>query len=92
VQAFRDFGVATYSEPERGAPNGEAGGLWRYIPVVQASDYNTFFHTDADTVDAVPWTGLESVTRAYAKIIDGVNGLDLTDLQRAPVAAPTNGR
>ena len=92
VQAFRDFGVATYTEPERGAPNGEAGALWRYIPVVQASDYNTFFHTDADTVDAVPWTGLESVTRAYAKIIDGVDGLDLTDLQRAPEVAPTNGR
>jgi hypothetical protein len=28
----------------------------------------------------------------FSKIIDGVNGLDLTDLQRAPEAAPTNGR
>lgn len=92
VKAFKDFGVATYAEPERGAPNGEAGGLWPYVPVVQASDYNTYFHTDADTAETVPWTGLESVTRAYAKIIDGVNRLNLTDLQRAPDVTPTNRR
>ena len=82
VKAFKGFGVATYAEPERGAPNGEAGGLWPYIPVVQASDYNTYFHTDADTAETVPWTGLESMTRAYAKIIDGANRLELADLQR----------
>ena len=40
----------------------------------------------------MPWTGLESTTRAYAKIIDGVNTLDLKDLQRAPEVAPTQPR
>jgi hypothetical protein len=30
----------------------------------------------------VPWTGLEATTRAYAKIIDEVNKLALSDLQR----------
>ncbi|MEO6237322.1 MAG: hypothetical protein ABIQ52_10015 [Vicinamibacterales bacterium] len=40
-----------------------AGGLWRYVPIVPASDYNTYFHTDADTAETVPWRGLESVTR-----------------------------
>ena len=35
------------------------------------------------------WTGLASITRAYAKIIDGVNTLPLSDLQRPPdPAAP----
>jgi hypothetical protein len=92
VKAFKDFGVATYAEPQRAAPNGEAGGLWPYVPVVQGSDYNTYFHTDADTAETVPWTGLESTTRAYAKIIDGVNRLDLKDLQRAPEVLPTGGR
>jgi hypothetical protein len=37
----------------------------------------------------VPWTGLEAITRAYAKIIDGVNTLDLKDLQRPPEVPPT---
>ncbi|MBC8164694.1 MAG: M28 family peptidase [Bryobacteraceae bacterium] len=92
INAFKDFGVTTYAEPESGAPYGEAGGIWRYVPVVQVSDYNTYFHTDEDTAEAVPWTGLESTTRAYAKIIDGVNKLALKDLQRVPEVAPIRGR
>jgi hypothetical protein len=81
AQAFRDFGVSTYAEPESATPNGEADGLWPHVPIVQLSDYNLFFHTDEDKASYVPWTGLESTTRAYAKIIDRVNGLDLAELQ-----------
>jgi hypothetical protein len=84
VRAFSDFGVATYAEPESAAPNGEAGGIWPFVPVVQVSSYDLYFHTDADTAEAVPWTGLEAVTRAYARIVDEVNELDLGDLQRPP--------
>jgi hypothetical protein len=71
------------AEPESATPNGEADGLWPHVPVVQVSDYNLYFHIDADTADTVPWTGLESVTRACAKIIDRVNGLDLPVYNRA---------
>jgi hypothetical protein len=92
VKAFRNFGVVTYAEPERGAPGGEMSRLWPYVPGVQGSDYNVYFHSDAESADTVPWTGLESATRAYAKIIDGVNTLDLKDLQRAPEVAPTQPR
>jgi hypothetical protein len=81
AQAFRDFGVPTYAEPETAAPNGEADGLWPHVPVVQLSDYNLFFHTEEDTADYVPWTGLEATTRAYAKIVDRVNEFDLAQLQ-----------
>ena len=35
-----------------------------------------------ETADTVPWTGLEATTRAYAKIVDEVNKLPLSDLQR----------
>ncbi len=66
--------------------------LWPYLPGVQGSDYNVYFHSDAESADTVPWTGLESTTRAYAKIIGGVNTLDLKDLQRAPEVAPTQPR
>jgi len=92
AQAFRAFGVSTYAEPESATPNGEADGLWPHVPIVQVSDYNLFFHTEEDKADYVPWTGLESATRAYAKIIDGVNRLDLKDLERAPQVSPTRGR
>jgi Peptidase family M28 len=93
VKAFRDTGVVTYAEPERAAPGGEMSRLWPIVPGVQGSDYNMFFHSDHETADTVPWTGLEAITRAYAKIIDGVNTLPLSDLQRppdptAPAAAP----
>jgi hypothetical protein len=42
---------------------------------------------ESETPDKVPWTGLEASTRAYAKIIDEVNKLDLKDLQRPPEPA-----
>jgi len=89
IHAFRSFGVATYASPERAAPGGEMSGLWPYVPGVQASDYNVYFHSDHESADTVPWTGLQSITRAYAKIIDGVNTLPLSDLQRPP--EPPNG-
>jgi hypothetical protein len=92
VKAFHDAGVVTYANPERAAPGGEMSRLWPYLPGVQASDYNVYFHSDHESPEAVPWTGLEAITRAYAMIIDGVNGLDLKDLQRPPEVAPGRGR
>ena len=82
VKAFHEFGVATYANPEQAAPGGEMSRLWQHVPGVQASDYNHFFHSDQETAETVPWTGLQAITRAYAKIMDGVNTLDLKDLQR----------
>jgi hypothetical protein len=86
VKAFRTFGVSIYAEPEKTAPPTDLSMLdfWRYVPAVSSNDYNMFFHTTAETAATVPWTGLEATTRAYAKIIDGVNKLELADLQRPP--------
>ena len=92
VKAFHDAGVVTYSTPERAAPGGEMSRLWPFVPGVQASDYNVYFHSDHETADMVPWTGLEAITRAYAMIIDGVNTLDLKDVQRPPETVPGRGR
>ena len=36
----------------------------------------------------VPWTGLEAATRAYAKVIDEVNKLPLSALQRPEETVP----
>ncbi len=88
VKAFHDAGVVTYAAPERAAPGGEMSRLWPYVPGVQASDYNVFFHSDHESPATVPWTGLQATARAYAMIIDGVNTLDLKDLQRPPETPP----
>ena len=48
---------------------------------VESNDFDNM-HTEADTPETVAWTGLEAMTRAYAKIIDEVNKIPLKDLQR----------
>jgi hypothetical protein len=92
VKAFEEFGVPIYAEPERGAPGGEMSRLWPYVPGVQASDYNMFFHSDFETAETVPPPGLAATTRAYARIIEEANKLELSDLQRPAPAPSTAGR
>jgi Peptidase family M28 len=92
IRAFRDFGVSTYAEPEQAPPPGDLGRFFRFVPGVDAGDFNMYFHTDGETPETVPWTGLEASTRAYARIVDGVNGLDLADLQRPEEAEPRTVR
>ena len=92
-KAFQEFGVPIYAEPENGTPGGEASRLWQYVPAVQASNYNMFFHSDAETPATVPAPGLAATARAYVKVIEEVNKMDLKDLQLpAPPAAPAAGR
>jgi len=89
IRAFEQFGVPIYAEPENSVPGGEASRLAAFVPAVQASNYNMFFHSDAETPATVPAPGLAATTRAYVKIIEDVNRLDLKDLQ---VPAPTTAR
>ena len=37
-------------------------------------------HSDQDTIDWVPASGLEAVTRAYSKIVDQVNKVERKQL------------
>jgi len=92
ARAFGEFGVSTYAEPEQAPPPGDLGRFFRFVPGVDAGDFNMYFHTDGETPETVPWTGLEASTRAYAKIIDEVNRLPLADLQRPEEPAPTAAR
>ena len=84
--------MSTYAEPEQAPPPGDLGRFFRFVPGVDAGDFNMYFHTDQETPETVPWTGLEASTRAYARIIDGVNELELKDLQRPPEPEPGRGR
>ena len=84
TKAFREFGAPLYLDPNTQPPPGDLGQFWRFLPGVASSEFYDYFHTDRETPEVVPWTGLESSTRAYAKIIDEVNQLPLSALQRPP--------
>jgi hypothetical protein len=84
VKAFREFGVPLLREPNVRPPLGDLGRFFRFLPGVATSDFHHYFHTDQETPATVPWTGLEASTRAYARIIDEVNALPLSSLQRPP--------
>jgi len=82
LDAFREFGVTVYPDPNPQPPAGDLGRFFTFLPGVATSEFYHYFHTDRETPDTVPWTGLEATTRAYARIIDAVNELPLRALQR----------
>jgi hypothetical protein len=86
--AFKEFGVAVEMDPSPQPPASDMTYFYRYAPGVDASEYHSYFHTDWETPEAVPWTGLEAATRAFAKIIDRVNKLPLSALQRPEDTSP----
>ena len=74
-----DYGVATYSRPAAGS-GGELGSLTGLAPGFPVLD-DIAYHTDLDIPQYVPEAGLESVVRAYAKIVDQVNTMPLASLR-----------
>jgi len=84
ANSFKTFGVAIYSRPET-RPGGELGVVFTDAPSFHIIDH-AFYHTDLDTAAIVPEAGLEAAVRAFAKIIDEVNKVDLNGL-RAPRAS-----
>jgi len=85
LNAFDTFGVATYEQPDAWA-QGEMGEIFQYGASVQLIEANMYYHSDHETPDMVPAVGLEASTRAYAKIIDEVNRLELKDVVPPPSA------
>jgi hypothetical protein len=90
VDAFHEFGVTTWTQPSQTPPGGDLSPFYWFLPgiVAQANDF-MYMHTTGDTPDNVAWSGLEAITRAYAKIIDEVNKLPLGDFQRPAAEDPT---
>jgi len=85
---FREFGVPLEMDASPTPPASDMSMLAvdvpdfeRDIAGIDAGEYHNYFHTDWETPETVPWTGLEAVTRAYAKIIDQVNEMPLDKLQ-----------
>jgi hypothetical protein len=89
---FREFGAALYTVPEA-SPGGELSQLYKTAPSFHIIDH-VFYHTDFDTLDWTPASGMEAVARAYMKVIDSVNGMKIEDVRGPnfqPVWAATGG-
>jgi hypothetical protein len=73
------FGVVRYAEADP-SPPGDIGLTYKLAPSIQLIQQSPFYHSDHDTLATISPAALENVTRAYAKIIDDVNRVDLKDL------------
>jgi hypothetical protein len=89
LDAFKQFGAPLDLFPNPTPPASDMSSFFRFLPGVDTSEYHHYFHTDLETPQTVPWTGLEASTRAYAKIIDEVNKLPLSTFQRPEEPPPT---
>lgn len=79
ANSFKTFGIAIYSRPET-RPGGELGVVYTDAPSFHIIDH-AIYHTDLDRAELVPEPGLEAAVRAFAKIIDEVNTVDVAALR-----------
>jgi hypothetical protein len=84
LDAYRTLGVTVIGEMD-GRATGEMMAIDKDAPSVQLIRSPEHKHTDGDIPGLVPAAGLEAVARAFAKIIDGANTLELAALQAAPM-------
>jgi hypothetical protein len=80
MEALDAFGVATV--PESAArPAGEIGRYFQFAPSMQVMSTAFVWHSDGETPETISTTGLEAVTRAYAKIVVDSNAVDIKELR-----------
>ena len=65
-----------------GSAAGEIGRIQNLAPSMQLIDTGLYWHSDRETSDIIPESGLAAVTRAYAKVVTDINAVELKDLQR----------
>jgi hypothetical protein len=80
LDSFRRFNVGVTADMDPGA-SGEMGSMARDVPSLQVITSPEIKHTEQDTPEWVPASGLEQIARAYARIIDEVNKLDAKALR-----------
>jgi hypothetical protein len=82
LDSFNRFNVGVTGDMETGA-SGEMSRMARDVPTIQVITSPEIKHTEQDTPEWIPAVGLEQIARAYARIIDGVNTLERSELQPA---------
>src|SRR5215471_5199286 len=91
LNAYHTFGVNIVGDMDPSA-SGEMGAIDTLAPSIQIIHSPEIKHTDHDIPEIVPAVGLESVGRAYAKIIAEVNKLDLKAVQPVSPGRQSGGR
>ena len=77
-RSFDEFGIPRWAQ--MGGPGGEFSRISSLAPSVNLMHAGVLLHSNAETAEAIPAAGLAATARAYAKIIDEVNQLDLSAL------------
>jgi hypothetical protein len=93
--AFKEFGQSVQMDESPASPASDLTSLQGALRTVKADyslqdnvalldagEYHEYFHTDWETPEQVPWTGLQASTRAFAKIIEEVNKIPLEKLNK----------
>jgi hypothetical protein len=91
LNGFSRFNVGVTADMDPNA-SGEMGVMSRDVPSIQVITSPEIKHTEQDTPEWVPASGLEEITRAYARIIDDVNTMDRARLQPQSSAATQAAR
>jgi hypothetical protein len=91
LNAFRTFGVTLYHEMEDTCC-GDSSAIQRDVPNVVIMESPVYYHTDHDSPDVVPESGLEAAGRAYAKIVDEVNKVERRELQYEATTSTAAGK
>jgi hypothetical protein len=81
TDAYRMFDVKLMAE-RSGSAAGEIGRIQNLAPSLQLIDTGLYWHSDKETSDLIPASGLQAVTRAYAKIITDTGSVPIKDLQK----------
>ena len=77
-RSFDEFGIPRWAQM-RGL-GGEISRIEDIVPSVNLMHAGVLLHSNAETAEAIPAAGLAATARAYAKIIDEANLLDLSAL------------
>ena len=80
LDAYDTFGVTVIGAMD-GRATGEMMAIDKEAPSVQLIRSPEHKHTDWDIPELVPAAGMEAVTRAFARIIDRANTLDIDELR-----------
>lgn len=82
IKAMQAFGVPTFPESSP-SPPGEIGRYYHFAPSVEIINTGYVWHSDQETSDTISNTGMEAVTRAYARIIADTDLVPIQDLRAA---------
>jgi hypothetical protein len=77
-RSFDEFGIPRWVQMK--GLRGEVALIENLVPSVNLMHAGVLLHSNKETAEAIPAAGLAATARAYAKIIDEANRLDLSAL------------